>query len=141
MRTQTIIATAGLLLSLVSCGNHHSKSNNRAPALDPLVTSADWKILLEGRSFPNKAMITVNDAIVINECANKQSFYINRDSNPQSVTMKNYEVPLTPTVKIQITDLGHSCKDDSDDSIFHDGPQTHYDLNKNGAHAEVLIRL
>jgi hypothetical protein len=140
MRLLNVVATAGLLLSIVSCGEHNKSSSHRAPAVDPLITNADWKILLEGRSFPNKAMVVIDDQIVVNECSNKQSYFIDRDSNPQSLTMKNFLVPTTATVKVEVVDLGRSCSDESDDSKFHDG-QTHYELTKDGAHAEVLIRL
>lgn len=139
MRTLNTVVSAGLLLSIVACGGNDSGSSKRKPAIDQLITSADWKIVLEGRSFPNKAMVFVNDEVVVNECADKQSYFI--DDETQSITMKGYKVPAGKTVKIEIADHGDDCTTDSDDSTFLPATDKDYELTKNGAHAEVLVRL
>jgi hypothetical protein len=140
MRLLNVVVSAGLLLSLASCGEN-DKGHVAKRSVDPLVTSADWKIVLEGRSFPDKALVTVNDDIVVNECADKQSYFIDRESTPQVLPMDNFAVPTEGSVKIEITDLGANCADDSDDSTFHSGPETKYEMTKDGAHAEIVIRL
>ena len=141
MRLLNVVVSAGLFLTLVSCGDNDKSGSARRPAIDPLVTSADWKILLEGRSFPNKAMVSINDEVVVNECADKQSYFINRESTPQVLPMSNYLVPTAGSVKLEITDLGSHCGDESDDSTFHSGPETKYEMTNDGAHAEIVIRL
>ncbi|MES2525655.1 MAG: hypothetical protein V4598_01155 [Bdellovibrionota bacterium] len=138
MKLLNAALSAGLLFSLVSCGGDSNGSSKRGPAVDQLVTSADWKILLEGRSFPNKAMVTVNDEVVVNECADKQTFFINRESNPQTLPMANYLVPTADSVKIEITDMGENC--DAESSFF-SGTDVPYEMTKDGAHAEVIVRL
>ena len=141
MRLLNVVVSAGLLLSLASCGDNDKGHSARKPVIDPLVTSADWKILLEGRSFPDKALVSINDEIVVNECADKQSYFIDREATPQVLPMTNYAVPTAGSVKIEITDLGSNCGDESDDSTFHSGPETKYEMTKDGAHAEIVIRL
>lgn len=138
MRLINVAVSAGLLLSIVSCGDKSSHSK-RAPAIDPLVTSADWKIVLEGKSFPHKAMVSIDDEIVVNECADKQSYFIDREANPENLPLPAYKVPLKNTVKIEVTDMG-DCSGRSESSFFAN-PETHYEMTKNGAHADVLIRL
>jgi hypothetical protein len=140
MRILNVVTSGALLLSIVSCGDH-SSSHSRKPAVDQLITSADWKIILEGRSFPNKAMVAVDDAIVVNECADKQSYFINREANPQVLPMNGYSAPTGHTVKIAITDLGEDCSSDADDSSFLPETNKDYDMTKDGAHAEVVVRL
>jgi hypothetical protein len=141
MRILNAVVSAGLLISVVSCGDHSSSSSSRKPAIDQLITSADWKIVLEGRSFPNKAMVAVNDEVVVNECADKQSYFINREANPQVLPMDGYVVPTKNTVKIEVTDLGSDCGSDADDSSFLPATDKDYELTKDGAHAEVVVRL
>ncbi len=141
MRLSNIVTSGALLLSIVSCGDNSSGPSTRKPVIDQLITSADWKIVLEGRSFPNKALVAINDEVVVNECADKQSYFINRESNPQFFPMNGYLVPTKKTVKIEVTDLGEDCGSESDDSSFLPATEKDYELTKNGAHAEVTVRL
>lgn len=128
-----LVASGALLLTLVSCGGHSSGSST-TKTVDQLITSANWKILLEGKSFPDKAMVSVNDEVVVNECADKQTYFIDRETNPQSLTMNDYKVPTTPAVKIEVTDC------DADTS-FLPATEVPYELTKNGSHAEIVIHL
>lgn len=141
MRLLNVVTSTALLLSVVSCGDHSSGSKSRTPAIDQLITSADWKIVLEGRSFPNKALVAVNEEVVVNECADKQSYFINREANPQVLPMSNYLVPTKETVRIEVVDLGEDCTSEEDDSSFLPATEKDFELTKNGAHAEVLVRL
>lgn len=141
MRLMNVVTSTALLLSIVSCGDTSSGSKSRKPSVDQLITSADWKIVLEGRSFPTKAMVSVNGEVVVNECNDKQSYFINREANPQVLPMANYLVPTAATVKIEVTDLGEDCGSDMDDSSFLPATDKDYELTKTGAHAEVLVRL
>lgn len=138
MRILSVVASAGLLLTLASCGDHSSNSHKARPSLDPLVTSADWKITLEGKTFPNKTMVVIDDEIVVNECANKQSYFINRETEPQMLPLPSYRVPQKPTVKVEVLDMGDGC--DAESNFLVD-PETHYEMTKDGAHADILIRL
>lgn len=139
MRLLNVALSAGLLLTLASCGDKSNGSSSRKPAIDQLITSASWKIVLEGRSFPNKAMVAVNEEIVVNECADKQSFFINRESSPETLPMPNYKVPTANTVKIEVTDLG-DCSG-TNESSFVPAADVNYDMTKDGAHAEVIVRI
>jgi len=139
MRLLNAALSAGLLFTLVSCGENSSSSSKRGPAVDTLVTSADWKIILEGRSFPSKAMIAVNDEVVVNECADKQNYFINRESSPETLPMPNYKVPQTATVKVEVTDMG-DCSG-TNESSFVPASDVNYEMTKDGAHAEVVVRL
>ncbi len=134
MRLMNVVASGALLLTLVSCGDHSSSSSNRRPAVDQLITSANWKILLEGKSFPDKTMITVNDEVVVNECADKQTYFIDRESNPQSLSMNDYKVPSSSAVKIEVTDCDA-------DTAFLPAAEVPFELSKNGNHAEIIIHL
>jgi hypothetical protein len=138
MRVLNAVVSVGLLFTLASCGGDSEGSSSPRRVIDQLVTSADWKILLEGRSFPDKALVSVNDEIVVNECADKQSYFINRESSPQTLRMPNYKVPNAESVKIEVTDMGENC--DAESSFF-SGPQVPYEMTKDGAHAEVVVRL
>lgn len=138
MRLANVVISAALLLTVVSCGDK-SSSSKRAPSVDPLVTSADWKIILEGKSFPANAMVAVDDEIVVNECADKQSYFINREMEPQQLPLQNYKVPLKATVKIEVTDMG-DCSGRSESS-FLSNSETHYEMTKDGAHADIVVRL
>ncbi len=139
MRLLNTVISAGLLLSIVSCGDKSSNSSSREPAIDQLITSADWKIVLEGRSFPNKSMVAVNGEVVVNECADKQTYFINHETN--ILPMNGYSVPTKNTVTIEVTDLGEDCGSDADDSSFLPAVEKDYEITKNGAHAEVTVRL
>jgi hypothetical protein len=86
-------------------------------------------------------MVAVNDEVVVNECADKQSYFINREANPQVLPMDGYVVPTKNTVKIEVTDLGSDCGSDADDSSFLPATDKDYELTKDGAHAEVVVRL
>lgn len=134
MRLMNAALSAGLLFTLVSCGDNSSSSSKRGPSVDTLVTSADWKILLEGRSFPAKSMISVNDEIVVNECADKQSYFINRETTPETLAMPGYKVPQAVTVKIAVEDC-------TSGSVALEPAEYEYEMTKNGAHAEVIVRL
>ncbi len=138
MRILSAAVSVGLLLTLASCGGDSNGSPQRGPTVDQLVTSADWKILLEGRSFPNKAVVAVNDEVVVNECADKQSYFINREASPQFLSMADYKVPTAEVIKIEVTDMGDNC--DAESSFF-SGAEVPFEMTKDGAHAEVIVRL
>lgn len=138
MRILSTAVSVGLLFTLASCGGDSNGSSKRGPTVDQLVTSADWKILLEGRSFPNKAVVAVNDEVVVNECADKQSYFINREASPQFLSMADYKVPTAEVIKIEVTDMGDNC--DAESSFF-SGADVPFEMTKDGAHAEVIVRL
>lgn len=138
MRLSNVLFSSALLLTVVSCGDN-SSSSKRAPSVDPLVTSADWKITLEGRSFPANALVAIDDETVVNECADKQSYFIDRDSETQNLPLKNYKVPQKATLKIEVMDMG-DCSGRSESSFFSNA-ETQYEMTKDGAHADIVVRL
>lgn len=137
MRLKNAALSAGLLFAIISCGDHSSGTSKRTPSVDTLVTSADWKIVLEGRSFPMSSMVMVNDEVVVNECADKQSYFIDDESS--TLPMTNYKVPHAATVKIEVIDMG-DCSG-ANETSFVPAIDVTYEMTKNGAHAEVIVRL
>ena len=110
-----IILIFGLLLlfSLVGCGNRHkSKAHNEMNAacteLDCL-SSINWKIRLQGQSFPDKTRIDVNGTTVLNECVSKQKYSIDRSADPEMLVLENYYIPKNGDLKIDLYDLGSDC--------------------------------
>lgn len=102
------------------------------------LSSVNWKILLDGKSFPEKTRIDVNGTTVINECVSKQKFVVDRTTSPQSITLENYYVPKRGQLKIDVIDLGINC--DSESTFFSDS-DVEFEATKTNDTNEVLIRL
>ncbi len=128
-----IIVSASLLLTLVSCGNDKKSSPSIQPSQEPLVTSYDWKVV-NGRGFPEKAMVEVNNEVLINECHGKQVNRIDRSVLPHVLTVTDMEsAPASESVNVKVFE----CDTDvvvSDDTVG-------FELNKNGVLGEVVIRI
>jgi hypothetical protein len=108
-----LIFSSLLLVSVVGCGNKNkSKSAREVSAgcseIDCLST-INWKILLGGQSFPDKARLDVNGTTVLNECVSKQKFFIDRNSQPEALALENFYVPKKGELKIDLYDLGADC--------------------------------
>lgn len=137
MRLKNAVLSFGLLFAVIGCGDHSGNTTNRAPSVDTLVTSADWKIVLEGRSFPRTSLVMVNDEVVANECADKQSYFIDHETS--TLAMPNYKVPGALSAKIEVTDMG-DCSG-TNESTFVSPTEVQFEMTKNGAHAEIIVRL
>ena len=140
MRTRnylSLVLAGSLLFTLVSCGNDN-KSSKASPQIEPLMDdSANWKILLQGRSFPDNSRVDINGVTVINECKTKQKYSIDRTTEPQSILLENYFVPKEGEVKINVADLGN-C-DSSTTFISNDNVD--FDMVKGATALEVHINL
>jgi|GEM_PF-1472111 len=109
-----LIMLSGLVV-LASCGNKDDKKSSATQELNTIcediscVSSVDWKIMLPGRSFPDKARLDINGTTVLNECVSKQNYFIDRMTEPQSITLDGYYVPKKGELKIDVIDLGSDC--------------------------------
>jgi hypothetical protein len=137
------IIASSLLLTLASCGNDH-KSSSRKGEVNPIcadvdcMSSVNWKILLHGRSFPDKSRIDINGTTVYNKCVAKQKYEINRQAEPQELYLENFYVPTRGELKINIVDLG----DCSSETPFLSDDNVNFEINKTaGGVNEVLINL
>lgn len=104
------------LVALASCGKKDSdKKSSSRQEINPIcediscVSSVDWKIMLPGRSFPDKARLDINGTTILNECISKQAYFIDRTVEPQSVSLEGYYVPKQGELKIDVIDLGSDC--------------------------------
>lgn len=107
------------LVALASCGKKDHKKSSSKPRQElelnticediSCVSSVDWKILLPGRSFPDKTRLDINGTTILNECISKQSNFIDRTSEPQTVTLEGHYVPKKGELKIDVIDLGSDC--------------------------------
>lgn len=137
------LIAGSLLLTLVSCGKDDSKSKTRAE-VNPIcseidcLSSVNWKIQLEGRSFPYKSRVDINGTTVLNECVSKQKYSIDRTSNPEALYLDNYYVPKRGDVKIDIIDLGSDC---DSESTFISNDKVDFEVSKTSGFAEIIISL
>lgn len=138
-----VLAVGSLLLSVVSCGSDSNKSSPE-PSISTLcseiscLSTVNWKIQLQGRSFPDKARVDVDGVTVLNECISKQKYSIDRYSEPQSLMLENYTVPAQGKVKVQITDLGADCRSSS---TFLEDNNVQYEVIKSESAVELLLNL
>ncbi len=135
-----MIVAGSLLLTLASCGNNDKSSKKQGPEtcsdIDCL-SSVNWKINLQGRTFPDKSRVDINGTTVVNECVSKQKFAIDRSTEPQSITLENYYVPKRGELKIDVIDLGH-C---DSESTFISDDKVNFDVVKGVTSNEILINL
>lgn len=137
------------LLALVSCGgdsNGSSRAEKRRQeqrTCEELncLSSVDWKIYLQGRAFPTKTRVEINNATLIDECLTKNQYMIDRSTDPQMIALERFAVPTQGELKIVITDLGYNCSAE-DDSVFFAQDNVPFDLVKtdNGSQ-EIIVNL
>lgn len=138
----SVVLASGLLFTLASCGGN-SKSSRVSTQVDPVcedvscLSSVNWKIILNGKVFPDKSRVDINGTTVLNECVSKQKYMIDRYSVPQFLSMDNYIVPKRGDLKIQIMDLGH-C---DSESTFISDDNVNFELVKGVDVSEVVIHL
>jgi hypothetical protein len=115
---------SALLLIAVACGSDNDKKSSspgRTPQAEqnPVCESleckaqATWRVAVEGRNFPDRSRIEVNDVVVLDECVSKQSNKIDRTVTPQTLVLENYLVPRVGQVKIHIVDQGADCEENT----------------------------
>lgn len=136
-----VLIAGSLLLTLVSCGNDNkSKSRselNTCGEIDCL-SSVNWKILLQGRSFPEKSRVDINGTTVLNECVSKQKYAIDRAAEPETLYLENYLVPKRGELKIDVVDLGSDC---ASESSFISNDNVDFEVSKTLDVTEVVINL
>jgi hypothetical protein len=142
-----LITISFLLFGAVACGKKDSSSSSSSPRRTEVnkvcvglecLSSVNWKILLQGRSFPDKVRVDINGTTILNECVSKQKYFIDRTSEPQQLYLENLFVPKRGSLKINVVDLGRDC---SYESPFIDNQDVEFVLNKNRAAKEIVIHL
>lgn len=136
------LLASGLFLSLASCGKHN-KSRGSHKEVNPVcseincLSSINWKVQLQGRTFPDKARVDINGTTVLNECVSKQRYTIDRYSEPQSLYLESYFVPKRGELKIQVMDLGN-C---DSESTFISDDNVDFEVVKSVEVNEILVNL
>lgn len=136
----TLIIAGSLLLTLASCGNNDKSSKgqgSQACSEIDCLSSVNWKINLQGRTFPDKSRVDINGTTVINECVSKQKFAIDRTSEPQLITLESYYVPKRGELKIDVIDLG-SC---DSELIYISDDKVNFEVVKGIDVSEIVINL
>lgn len=137
-----MVLASGLLLTLASCGGN-GKSSRVSTQADPVcedvscLSSVNWKIILNGKVFPDKSRVDINGTTVLNECVSKQKYSIDRYSVPQILALDNYIIPKRGDLKIQVMDLGR-C---DSESTFISDDNVNFELVKGVDVSEVVIHL
>lgn len=139
----TNIMFIGLCLTLASCGNDNKKSSSKKE-LNTIcedvncLSSVNWKIMLPGRSFPDKSRVDINGTTVLNECVSKQKYMIDRSTEPQSMVLENYYVPKRGELKIDVIDMGPDC---GSYSTFISNDKVNFEFVKDALYSEIQINL
>lgn len=132
-----------LLLSAVSCGSDNKSSspvanqetNTLCAENEVCADTVNWKILLEGSSFPESASVKINDFAVIDECHDSKSeIKIDRTTNPESITLKDFFVPKRGELKIVVSDCAAEVEVLSNTDVD-------FSVEKDGETRSILVRL
>ncbi len=126
------------LLALNACGDK-SSSSGPTPTQEQVQATIDWKIFLQGRSFPNPALVTIDGTEVINECNHKHRYEIDRNVTPQALNLPSFPSPSMSTVHVTIKDLG-DCSEGTE-STFMDEAAVTYEILKVGESSELIMNL
>ena len=138
------LMVTGLLFTLASCGGSDGGSSKKRQEVNTIcedvncLSSVNWKIMLPGRSFPDKSRIDINGTTVLNECVSKQKYMIDRSTDPQSLTLENYYVPKRGELKIDVIDMGYDC---DSYSTFISSDKLNFEFVKGAAYSEIQITL
>lgn len=135
-----------MTLLLVSCGGKDGSSSNKVKKkeLNPIcqglscLNSINWKIALQGKSFPDKTRVDINGITVLDECSPKQKYSIDRNVSPQLLFLDQYLIPKKGDLKIDIIDMGYYC---NTESVFLSNDKIDFEITKNSDENEVLIFL
>ncbi len=142
-KSLTNIMFIGLCFTLASCGNDNKKSSS-TKELNTIcedvncLSSVNWKIMLPGRSFPDKSRVDINGTTILNECVSKQKYMIDRSSEPQSLVLENYYVPKRGELKIDVIDMGPDC---GSYSTFISNDKVNFEFVKDSVYSEIQINL
>lgn len=137
-----LLLATSLLVTVASCGNDSNSSSRReknavCSEIDCL-SSINWKIVLQGRAFPDKARVDINGTTILNECVSKQKYTIDRLSEPQHLYLDNFFVPKRGELQINVVDLGPDC---SYESTFISNDKVDFEVSKSTGVSEILINL
>ncbi len=141
-KTLNLVVMGSLLFGAMSCGNE-SKSKSRR-TVNPVcsgvgcLSSINWKLLLEGRSFPSKSRIDINGTTILNECVSKQKYFIDRSTAPEALVLPDFTMPKRGELAIDIIDMGDDC---AQESVFFSDDNVEFEFTKSGDANEVLIVL
>lgn len=136
----SLLMAGSLLLTLVSCGNHKSSSSpqkevNAVCAEVDCMSAVNWKILLQGRSFPQQSRVDINGTTVLNECVAKQKYSIDRSVDPEELYLENFFVPKRGELKIHVSDCETGAEVIANDNV-------NFEVTKGaGDVTELLINL
>lgn len=136
-----VLLAGSLLLTLVSCGkDDSSKSRSKVQSCEDVdcLTSVNWKIVLQGKSFPDKSRVDINGTTILNECVSKQKYAIDRSTQPESLYLENYAVPKRGDLKIDVIDMGLDC---ASESTFISNDKVDFEVSKTAGQTEILISL
>jgi hypothetical protein len=122
-----------LLVTLVSCGGDKKSKSSPETNFNPVVQSYNWK-LLNGRGFPEKAYVEINDVPVLNECNHKNILKIDRSSKPEMLAIPAWDAPKGEFAKVVIDDCSNMGVSTLIESV-------RMDINKSGAVAEVTLSI
>lgn len=137
----SLLVAGSLLLTLVSCGNDNkSSSRQKQDACGEVdcLSSVNWKIVLQGKTFPDKSRVDINGTTVLNECVSKQKYAIDRSAEPQQLYLENFYVPKRGEVKINVVDLGNDCHSES---TFLSDDNVEFEVSKEAGVSEIVINL
>lgn len=136
-----VLLAGSLLLTLVSCGkDDNSSSRRKAQSCEDVncLTSVNWKIVLQGKSFPEKSRVDINGTTVLNECVSKQKYAIDRSAQPETLYLESYSVPKRGDLKIDVIDMGLDC---ASESTFISNDKVDFEVTKTAGQTEILISL
>lgn len=128
-----IALASSLLVTLVSCGGDESSKSVPETNLNTVVQSYNWK-LLNGRGFPEKAYVEINNVPVLNECNHKNILMIDRMSAPESLSIPSWDAPTGEFAKVVVDDCTNMGVSTLTESV-------RVDINKSGAVAEVTLSI
>ena len=130
------------LFGLISCGpdsvSRSSKEANPVCSEIDCLSTATWKMTLQGRSFPDKTKLVINNETILNECLMKQKYSVDRSTSPESIKLESFFIPKRGELSIAIFDMGSDCTQDSE---FISEKDVQFDAVKTAEGQEILINI
>jgi len=153
-RTRSFLVLLTMIVfTLISCSQNDGRSSSSSKSkrtlqesktVSPVCdengchSSIDWRIFLNGKSFPAKVRLEIENSVVLDECLSKQRFSIKRLVTPQVVYLHNYSLPINDTLKIKVVDLGENCE--LEETFIYD-ESTPFEIKKNGSRHQLIVDL
>lgn len=121
----------------MSENNSKKKSQLTCSDIDCL-SSIDWKIMLQGQSFPEVARVDINGVTVINECFTKQKYMIDRSAVPEVLNLENFSIPARGQLKVEVFNMGSDC---SFEEVLISNDDVEFEVTKNEDKSVVQVVL